>query len=65
MNTMRNQALTVACNEHWDVIVIGGGITGAGILREAARRKLKVLLLEQQDFAWEHQAGPRNWCTAG
>ena len=52
MNTMRNQALTVACNEHWDVIVIGGGITGAGILREAARRKLKVLLLEQQDFAW-------------
>ncbi|MGH1372559.1 MAG: glycerol-3-phosphate dehydrogenase/oxidase [Cellvibrionaceae bacterium] len=36
----------------WDLIVIGGGITGAGILREAARRGLKVLLLEQQDFAW-------------
>ncbi len=36
----------------WDVIVVGGGITGAGVLREAARRGYKVLLLEQQDFAW-------------
>ncbi|MEM8500075.1 MAG: glycerol-3-phosphate dehydrogenase/oxidase [Pseudomonadota bacterium] len=36
----------------WDVIVVGGGITGAGVLREAARRGYKALLLEQQDFAW-------------
>lgn len=36
----------------WDMIVVGGGITGAGVLREAARLGLKVLLLEQQDFAW-------------
>jgi len=36
----------------FDLVVIGGGITGAGILREAARRGLKVLLLEQKDFAW-------------
>ena len=36
----------------WDVIVIGGGITGAGILLEAARRGQKALLLEQKDFAW-------------
>lgn len=36
----------------WDLIVVGGGITGAGIYREAACRGLKVLLLEQQDFAW-------------
>ncbi|MBV7535341.1 glycerol-3-phosphate dehydrogenase/oxidase [Duganella sp. sic0402] len=36
----------------WDLIVIGGGITGAGILLEAARRGLKVLLVEQRDFAW-------------
>ncbi len=39
-------------SENWDIIVIGGGITGAGILREAVRRNLKVLLLEQRDFAW-------------
>ncbi len=37
---------------HWDVIVVGGGITGAGILREAARQGLKALLVEQKDFAW-------------
>ena len=36
----------------WDVLVIGGGITGAGILREAARRGLRALLVEQRDFAW-------------
>lgn len=38
--------------EHWDLIVIGGGITGAGVLLEAARLGKKVLLLEQRDFAW-------------
>jgi glycerol-3-phosphate dehydrogenase len=36
----------------WDLIVIGGGITGAGILLEASRRGLKTLLVEQRDFAW-------------
>jgi glycerol-3-phosphate dehydrogenase len=36
----------------WDLVVIGGGITGAGILLEAARRGLKALLVEQRDFAW-------------
>ena len=35
----------------WDLIVIGGGITGAGILREAARLRLKALLIERNDFA--------------
>lgn len=39
-------------NEHWDLIVVGGGITGAGVLLEAARLGKKVLLLEQRDFAW-------------
>ena len=38
--------------EHWDLVVIGGGITGAGIFREAARMGLKVLLVEKNDFAW-------------
>ncbi len=36
----------------WDVLVAGGGITGAGILREAARLGLRALLVEQRDFAW-------------
>jgi glycerol-3-phosphate dehydrogenase len=36
----------------FDIIVIGGGITGAGIARDAALRGLKVALFEKNDFAW-------------
>jgi glycerol-3-phosphate dehydrogenase len=39
-------------NQPWDVIVVGGGITGAGILREAARLGLRALLVEKHDFGW-------------
>ena len=35
-----------------DVLVIGGGITGAGIAAEAAKLGQRVLLVERQDFAW-------------
>jgi glycerol-3-phosphate dehydrogenase len=38
--------------EHWDLIVIGGGITGAGVFHEAVGMGLSALLVEQQDFAW-------------
>jgi len=38
--------------QKWDLVIIGGGITGAGIFREAARMHLNVLLVEQNDFAW-------------
>src|SRR5687767_9333615 len=37
--------------EAFDVAVIGGGITGAGIARDAAMRGLRVALLEARDFA--------------
>lgn len=39
-------------DHQWDIIVIGGGIIGAGVLREARRRGLKALLIEQRDLAW-------------
>lgn len=39
-------------DQAWDVIVIGGGITGAGILKEATRVGLRTLLVEQRDYAW-------------
>ena len=39
-------------NKKWDLIIIGGGITGAGVLREAVRFGLRTLLLEKNDFAW-------------
>ena len=39
-------------DEELDLLIIGGGITGAGILREATRIGLRCLLVEQRDFAW-------------
>lgn len=38
-------------DREWDLIIVGGGITGAGILCEASRRGLKALLVERDDFA--------------
>ena len=50
---MQNREQILArLSKPWDVVVIGGGITGAGVLREAAGRGLRCLLLEQRDFAW-------------
>lgn len=38
-------------DQPWDLIIVGGGITGAGILRQAAHANLRTLLLEADDFA--------------
>jgi glycerol-3-phosphate dehydrogenase len=37
--------------QEWDILVIGGGITGAGILRQAAQAGLRAVLVEAGDFA--------------
>ena len=44
------QELSIFAARHWDVIVIGGGATGAGTLRDLAMRGVKALLLEQRDL---------------
>ena len=36
----------------FDLVIVGGGITGAGIFLEARRMGLRVLLVEQNDFSW-------------
>ncbi|MDZ4673025.1 MAG: glycerol-3-phosphate dehydrogenase [Gemmatimonadota bacterium] len=36
----------------WDILVIGGGITGAGIARDASLRGLSVALVDRHDLAW-------------
>ncbi len=35
-----------------DLLVIGGGIAGAGVALEASRRGISVMLVEARDFAW-------------
>lgn len=39
-------------DQPWDIIVIGGGITGAGIFNMAAQKGLKVVLIDANDFAF-------------
>lgn len=46
-------------NQVYDLIVIGAGINGAGIARDAAMRGLKVLLLDKGDIA----GGTSSWST--
>jgi len=43
----------------YDIVVIGGGINGAGIVRDAALRGLRVLLLEKNDFG----SGTTSWSS--
>jgi glycerol-3-phosphate dehydrogenase len=49
-NMDRNQNIGRLANEEFDVIVVGGGITGACVAYDAARRGLSVALLEKDDF---------------
>ncbi len=46
----RAQRLSELGDRRFDLLVIGGGITGAGIARDAARRGLAVALVEQDDI---------------
>lgn len=50
-NSNRNEIKTRLKEEKFDVIVIGGGITGAGIALDAATRGMKTAVVEMQDFA--------------
>ncbi len=52
-------ALLAIANRDYDLIVIGGGINGAGVARDAALRGLKTLLLEKGDFG----GGTSSWST--
>ncbi|WP_106403415.1 glycerol-3-phosphate dehydrogenase [Actinocorallia populi] len=47
----RETALERMAAEEFDVVVVGGGITGAGVALDAATRGLKVALVEARDFA--------------
>lgn len=48
----REKLWPTLAQEEWDLIIIGGGITGAGLLQQAVQMGLKTLLVEGRDFAW-------------
>ncbi len=50
-NQNRAERVKVALSNTYDLIVIGGGITGAGIALDASLRGLSTLLVEKRDFA--------------
>src|SRR5712692_10111015 len=50
-STERTYNLSILASERFDVLVIGGGVTGAGVALDAAARGYKVALVEKVDFA--------------
>lgn len=48
----RTEIISQLKSENFDLLVIGGGITGAGIALDAASRGLKTALIERNDFAF-------------
>ncbi|MCB9032863.1 MAG: glycerol-3-phosphate dehydrogenase/oxidase [Chitinophagales bacterium] len=48
---IRNNHIYKLKNEKFDIVVIGGGITGAGIALTAARKGWKTLIIDKADFA--------------
>src|SRR5262249_54455398 len=46
----RQQTLERLARTQFDLLVLGGGITGAGIARDAALRGLRVALIDRSDF---------------
>jgi glycerol-3-phosphate dehydrogenase len=47
----RGRILAQMANDEFDLVIIGGGITGAGVARDAASRGMKVALVEIRDFS--------------
>src|SRR5579864_4603031 len=50
-SSVRMHNLSLLDSEQFDVLVIGGGITGAGVALDAAARGYRVALVEKVDFA--------------
>ena len=58
--TRRSQELAaLAAGESVDVLVVGGGVTGAGVALDAASRGLSVALIERDDLAY----GTSRWSS--
>jgi len=55
----RESELTAAAEEQFDLLVVGGGVTGTGTALDAAARGLRVALVEAEDLAW----GTSRWSS--
>jgi glycerol-3-phosphate dehydrogenase len=52
ISRIRAETLRRASAESFDLLILGGGIVGAGVARDAALRGLKTILVDQHDFAF-------------
>lgn len=52
ISNSRHEAIEALAKQPVDLLIIGGGIVGAGIARDAAMRGLRTALVEQYDFAF-------------
>ncbi len=48
---VRPKLISSLTERNWDLVIIGGGVVGAAVARDAALRGLQVALIEAQDFA--------------
>lgn len=48
---VRSDSLDALRNDTFDLVVVGGGVTGAGVVLDAASRGLRAALIERDDFA--------------
>ncbi len=61
----RQKTIDKMSEQTYDLLVIGGGITGAGIARDAALRGLSVALVEKADFGYGTSSGSSKLVHAG
>jgi glycerol-3-phosphate dehydrogenase len=52
VNQSRAEQWKSIAGKQFDVVIVGGGINGVGILKEATRAGLSTLLVEAKDYAW-------------
>lgn len=61
----RKKNLALLAKEHYDVLIIGAGITGAGIAWDATLRGLKVAIVDKEDFGAGTSSGSSKLAHAG
>lgn len=61
----RTNSLQQLASTDWDLLIIGGGVTGAAVLRQATQEGFKAALIEQRDFAWGTSSRSTKWVHGG